>query len=115
MKNRGNYYKYKTKKWFEKQGYCCDYLEKLQRVYSNGQLIYVKRDLFASDILAFNQNEIIFCQVKSGKKDTGINIKKAIEEFSKYPFPKFVKKWIVLWRERQQEPDIIDVDEVKND
>jgi hypothetical protein len=108
MSEKGNYYKYKTKQWLTKQGYYADYLEKIQRVYSKGQLIYVKRDLFGADILAFNKDEIIFVQVKSGEKTTGINIKKAINEFLKYPFPDFVKLWIVVWRPKE-EPKIIDV------
>jgi hypothetical protein len=112
MSNKGNYYKYKTKQWLTKKGYCCDYLEKLQRVYSKGQLIYVKKDLFGADLIAFNKDELIFIQVKSGKRTTGINIKKAINEFLKYPFPDFVKLWIVIWRPKESEPEIIDVKEL---
>jgi len=117
MKNKGQYYKYKTKQWLEKQGYCADYLEKLQRVFAKGHLLYVKRDLFGADILAFKNNpdELIFIQVKSGEKETGINIKKALNEFLKYPFPSFVKLWIVIWRPRQSEPEIIDIKEILND
>jgi len=112
MSEKGNYYKYKTKQWLIKQSYCVDYLEKLQRVFSKGQLIYVKKDLFGADILAFNKDEMIFVQVKSGEKTTGINIKKAINEFLKYPFPDFVKLWIVVWRPKEKEPEIIDVREL---
>ena len=113
MANRGNYYKKKTKDWLVKEGYVCEYMEKLQRIYSKGRLIYVKRDLFASDILAMNGEDIIFVQVKSGKEGTGINLKKAYQEFEKYPFPKYVKRWIVIWRERQREPEIIEVNQEK--
>jgi hypothetical protein len=49
--------------------------------------------------------------VKSGEK-TGINIKKAINEFLKYPFPDFVKLWVVIWRKKEKEPEIIDVREL---
>lgn len=111
--NKGNYYKKKTKDWLTKEGYVCEYLEKLQRIYTKEKLIYVKRDLFGADILAFNKEKLIFVQVKSGSKTTGINIKKAIEEFSKYPFPDFVDRWIVIWKEKQKEPEIIDVKEVR--
>jgi len=121
--NRGNYYKRKTKEFMEKEGYFCEYLEKLQRVYTTkkvkdkkgkeikkGKIIYIKKDIFASDILCLGNGNIIFIQVKSGKKDTGINIKKAYEEFNKYPFPEYVKRWIVVWRERAREPEIIEVE-----
>lgn len=120
--NRGNYYKRKTKEWMEKEGYVCEYLEKLQRIYTTekakdkkgkeikkGKIIYIKRDLFGADLLCLGKGDIIFIQVKSGKKDTGINIKKAYEEFNKYPFPEYVKRWIVVWRERAREPEIIEV------
>lgn len=111
--NKGNYYKHKTKKFLENQGFCCEYLEKLQRIYSKGQLIWVKHDLFASDLLAMDGKKIIFIQVKSGKRTTGINIKKAIENFDKYPFPDFVDRWIVIWYEREKEPEIIDLKEIQ--
>lgn len=113
--NKGNYYKKKTKDFLEKQGFCCEYLEKLQRVYTGSKIIYVKRDLFGADLLAMNTEKIIFVQVKSGSPDTGINYKKAISEFQKYPFPSFVDRWIVIWRERQKEPEILDVKEVLQD
>ncbi|MCX7641220.1 MAG: hypothetical protein N2Z20_01120 [Elusimicrobiales bacterium] len=110
--NKGNYYKKKTKEFLEKQGFVCEYLEKLQRIYDKGKIIFVKRDIFASDILAVNKEKIIFVQVKSGSKNTGINYKKAIDEFLKYPFPEFVDRWIIIWKERQKEPQIIDIKEV---
>ena len=59
------------------------------------------------------KDKIIFVQVKSGGKNTSINIKKAIEEFNKYPFPKFIDRWIIVWQDRQREPDIIDMNEVQ--
>jgi len=110
--NRGNYYKYKTKKYFEKQGYNVEYLEKTFRIYSKGKLIPVKTDVFGADVLAMNKEEIIFMQVKGGKLKTGINIKKAIEEFNKYNYPRLVKRLIIVWREKAREPEIIDVDEM---
>lgn len=109
---KGNYYKKKTKEWLEKEGFYCEYLEKLQRIYTQGRIIYVKRDLFGSDLLAMNGEKIVFVQVKSGSKNTGINYKKAIEEFKKYPFPNFVDRWIIIWKERQKEPEIIDLKDI---
>jgi hypothetical protein len=120
---KGNYYKRKTKDFFVKQGYVVEYMEKLQRIVTTGEdkkgkekkqkLIWVKKDLFASDLLAIGNGEVIFIQVKSGNKTTGINIKKAVEEFNRYPFPDFVKRYIVVWRERQRDPEIIDTFEVE--
>lgn len=132
---KGNYYKRKTKDFFVKQGYVVEYMEKLQRIVTTltseligisitsgedkkgkekkQKLIWVKKDLFASDLLAIGNGEVIFIQVKSGNKTTGINIKKAVEEFNRYPFPDFVKRYIVVWRERQRDPEIIDTFEVE--
>jgi len=117
--NKGNYYKKKTKDWFIKEGYVCEYLEKLQRIFitpnkkNKGKLIYIKRDLFASDILAMKSDKVIFVQVKSGGKKTGIDIQKAIKEFNKYPFPKFIDRWIIVWQDRQREPEIIDMKDIQ--
>ncbi|HOM27321.1 MAG TPA: hypothetical protein PKV21_07430 [bacterium] len=110
--NKGNYYKKKTKEFLEKQGYVVEYLEKIQRIYTKGKLIFVKRDLFGADLIALSKQKCLFIQVKSGGKNTGINIKKAIEEFNKYPFPDFIDRWIVVWKERVKEPEIIDIKEI---
>lgn len=104
--NKGNYYKLKTKKWLVAQGYQCDYLERLQRLYTPKGVIFVKRDMFASDILAMNEEEIIFVQVKLGRK----NIASAYKEFAKFVFPPFVKRWIIVWEERARQPEIIPMD-----
>ncbi len=110
--NKGNYYKRKTKEFLEKEGYCCEYLEKLQRIMSGKKILHIKKDIFGADILALNSEKIIFIQVKSGKNTTGIAISKAIEEFNKYPFPAFVERWIVIWRERIKEPEIVNVNDI---
>jgi len=102
-----------TKDLLEKLGFKCEYLEKSQRIFTKNKLIFIKKDLFASDILAISKEKIIFIQVKGGKKKTGIDIKKAIQEFKKYPFPDCVDRWIVIWREREKEPTIIDLKEVQ--
>jgi len=104
---KGNYYKLKTKKWLTEQGYQCDYLEKLGRIFNpkTKSVIFVKRDMFASDILAMSKDDLIFVQVKFGKK----NIASAYKEFDKYVFPSFVKKWIVVWELRAREPEIIEI------
>lgn len=108
---KGNYYKLKTKKWFELKGYECEYLEKLQRIFTKGKVIWIKRDLFGADILAMKKpDEMIFCQVKLGKS----HVAEAYKEFAKHQFPDFVKLWIVVWEVRAKEPEIISV-EVDNE
>jgi hypothetical protein len=65
-----------------------------------GKLFAVHKDLFGSDLIAMNGKEIIFVQCKSVKGD----ISKAEKEFTKYPFPPLVQKWVVCWELRAREP-----------
>ena len=111
--NKGNYYKHKTKKWFESKGYYAEYLEKQQRFYDKkrNKVIFIKKDIAGADGMAMNENEIIFWNSKAGSSSKSAGIK----EFAKYPFPKFVKLWLVCWKERQREPEIIEVNESLNE
>lgn len=106
---KGNYYKYKTKKWFEDDGYYSEYLEKKQRIFTKGRVIFINRDLAGADGFAMNKNEIIFWQCKLNKT----HISDAIKEFNKYPFPDCVKRWIVVWEPRARAPHIVDVNEIE--
>lgn len=104
---KGNYYKVKTKKFFEKQGYKVEYLEKLQRIFNpkTKQTFYIKRDLFASDLLMVNTEVIIFANV-TDKGHRSDRMKKLMAE----PFPecKYIKRWIIYWELRAKEPTIIE-------
>ena len=104
--NKGNYYKTKTKKWFEADGYTCEYLEKLQHIFTKGKVIYIKRDLLGADILAVNDKEFILANVISNRGD----LAKHIKRFKDYPNPDFIKRLIVYWEVRAKEPEIIEVD-----
>ena len=106
--NKGSYYKLKTKKWLEKKGYQVSFLERLQSIYAGGKVLYVKRDQMASDLLAVSNSEIIFVQVKFGKKNTAA----AIKEFKKFEFPgeSCCLLWIVIWELRAREPEIVEVE-----
>lgn len=108
MTNKGNYYKLKTKKWFIKKGYACEYLEKLQRIVtsSGDGVIYIKRDIFGADGLAMNQDDIIFWNSKLGRK----NIAQGLKEFAKFPYPTVVRRWVIVWEYRAREPEVIEVE-----
>ncbi|HOE15453.1 MAG TPA: hypothetical protein PLH82_02100 [Candidatus Paceibacterota bacterium] len=110
---RGQYYKVKTKKHFEKLGYITEYLEKYRSIYTPRGIIRTKQDLFGSDGLSMNSKELIFWNSKfsSDKSSEKTAISKAKKEFSKYQFPKSneIKKVIVLWKLRQK-PIIMSVD-----
>ena len=109
MANKGNYYKYRTKSWLEKKGYKVGFLERMQRIYTKGRIIPVKKDQFASDLLAVSSDEIIFIQVKFNSKVESKNVAEAVKEFHKFAFPKWAKKWIVVWQPRIREPNIIEI------
>jgi len=106
MANKGNYYKVKTKKWFEADDYTVEYLEKLQHVYAKGKVIYIKRDLLGADGLAVNDNEFILWNSISNRGD----IAKHIKRFKEYPCPDFIKRYVILWESRAKEPELIEVD-----
>jgi len=104
---KGQQYKSKTKKWLESKGYQVCFLERIFMLFIKGRMIPIKKDQFASDLLAVSSTEIIFVQVKflSGKqKDNGIPA--AEKEFAKFVFPHFAQKWIVMWTPRVKEPMI---------
>ena len=107
-KSVGNYYKLRTKKWLESEGYQVGTLEKMFRIYDEKKkmALFVKRDQFASDLLAVSDKEVIFVQVKfnTARGKTA----EAIREFNKFSFPKFVSKWIVIWQKGASEPEIVE-------
>lgn len=102
---KGNYYRFKTKRWFQEQGYFAEYMEQNQRLYIKGRVIFVKRDIAGADGFAMNEKEIIFWQAKLNKE----NIAKAIKDFNKYPYPDCVQRWVVVWTPRAREPQIVEV------
>ena len=110
---KGNYYRQKTKKWFQDEGYYAEYLEKHQRIFSKGKVIFINRDIAGSDGFAMKADppQLIFWQCKLRK----VNIASALKEFAKFPFPHFVERWVVVWTPRQREPDIIKYEEKKED
>lgn len=102
---KGNYYKYKTKEWLVKEGYVVEYFEKNQRIVTGDRTIFIKRDMWGADVVAMNTESIVFVQVKLNKN----NVADAIKEFTKYPYPPFVKRWVVVWTPKQREPEIVEV------
>jgi len=110
MVNKGQYYKIKTKEYLVKKGYQVEYLEKLQRIYipEKKQVLFTKKDIFGADLVAMNENEIIFVNSKTGKS----NISTGIKEFMKFRYPKFVKRWLVVWTPKIREPEIVEVQNI---
>ena len=112
--SRGNYYKNKTKLYFEKLGYVTQITEFMcGRQIAPGKIIYSKRDVFGSDGISMNGKDIIFWNSKhcttNDPKNIATQIRKANKEFNQFPFPDSVKKQIVMWEPRKKVPQIISV------
>jgi len=108
--SRGNYYKRRTKEYYEKLGYTVQLTEFMCATVIKGRCFYRKIDIFGSDGIAMNGEEIIFWNSKATiDKNKGISWQKSTgkSEFAKYPFPKNVKLQLVIWEPRKQ-PIIID-------
>lgn len=114
---KGNYYRLKTKHYFEAKGFHVETVEKIQRIQgTRGKILYVKKDLLAADLIAMNHEQMIFVNSICNRSDLSSHIK----QFLKYPYPPFIDRWVVLWTPGQRakrgervEPEIFDVNEVK--
>lgn len=107
--SRGNYFKAKTKKYLEKLGYEVQLTEFMTtRPVGGGKVIYVKRDVFSSDGIAMNGEDIIFWNSKhattNDSKSTQMSQSK--KEYKSHAFPPFVKRAIFMWELRKKEPII---------
>jgi len=108
---KGSYNKLKTRKWYEQDGYTVYDLELKKSVWVKSRIIYTNCDTAGADLLAMraaiadDPGEIIFIQCKSNSSD----ISKATREFSRHPFPTFVKRHVVLWELRAREPKVIEL------
>ena len=114
MKNRGNYYKYRSKQWLIKQGYQVEYLERLQRIVTkSGKLLNIKRDMFCSDLMAISKDEVIFANSVFGR----LNIASHIKAYKALVLPKckHIKVWVLVWEIRAKDPEIIDCKEVEKE
>lgn len=105
---RGAYYKARTKKWMEQQGYAVAYLECVRWVYRpGGERIPTKVDQFGSDLLAMSRDRLIFIQVKCGSPDRP----KTLRKFGEYPFTRSpaILVWLVVWKLRARDPVVFDL------
>jgi len=109
--SRGNYYKTKTKAYFEKLGYTTQITEFMCGIQvAPNKIIYIKKDVFGSDGISMNEKEIIFWNSKHTLTGSIANEKSSgKKEFAKHPFPLSVKRQLVIWQPRQKNPTIIEV------
>ena len=100
--SKGNYYVKKTKEFLEKEGWVVEKSEINFKIWTPKGIFFKKKDLFGADLICINGKDIVFVQVKTNKVD----VNKGLAEFKKYPFPAFVKKWVVIWPVRAREPQV---------
>lgn len=106
--SRGSYYKKRTKDYYEDLGYQVQITEFMTTLVFGNKKIFKKIDIFGSDMIAMNGEEILFI---NSKHATDKDSKKAViyqgkKEFSKYKFPPFVKTILVIWEPRKK-PEIV--------
>ena len=108
---KGNYYRTRTKKWMEKQGFSVELAEHKSRSFyrdkETGELktFYSTHDIWGADLFAMDGDQFIAIQVKSNKGD----ISKGIKELVRHPYPEFIDLWVAYWPERAREPEIHEV------
>jgi len=103
---RGNYYKRKSKEYYESLGYIVQLTEFMCATVIKGRCFYRKIDIFGADGIAMNGNEIIFWNSKATTPEVKDGVSKmkssAKIEFEKYPFPKCVKLQAIIWQPREK-------------
>ena len=106
--SRGAAAKGKTKKWLEKQGFAVADLEVVRWLHTPRGRLPVKRDQFASDLLAIDATRVVFVQVKSGKQvGPATEFPDAMRAFAEHTFPACSEQWVVGWPFRAREPRVV--------
>jgi len=103
---KGQYWKTRTKRFLERAGYQVAFLERVLWIQGPAGRIPVKRDQFASDLLAVNRDEVVFVQVKGGLTWRS-QLAAARSAFTRFAFPVGTKQWIVCWAPRARRPEVI--------
>lgn len=108
--SRGTYYKNKTRTWFQKQGYFVVLTEYKTAIPIKGRMIWITRDLMASDGIAMSKekNQFILWNSKAAATDAGKSDRKwrGKKDFHRFPFPDCVERWVVIWKPRLSTPFI---------
>lgn len=112
--HQGNLYKKKTKEFFIKHGYECELVERNTAKFIPGRgIFYKKSDLFSSDGISMNGNNIVFWNAKSTEdisKRRNEVLKEAVASFRTHAFPMSVRKYVVIWAVGSRQPEIFDAD-----
>lgn len=119
---KGNYYRRRTQDWLESLGYVVEVLERTQRIFvrdrrdkrqdgkpSEPRVIFSKHDVWGADLVARNEDTLVFIQVKSNLGD----IARGMRELSHGPWPRWVGRWVVYWPRGRRLVDGPEIQEVR--
>lgn len=107
---KGAYYKARSRRWLEADGWTVFEMEVVRWVGrpGGGDRFPIKRDQLASDLGAMRGNRLAFIQVKGGKAASGRGIfPDAQRAFAQFAFPPWTEQWILAWAPRSREPRCI--------
>lgn len=108
--SRGAAAKGRTRKWLTARGYSVGDLEIVRWVYKHGRPAFaVKKDQWASDLLAVGHDTVIFVQVKSGESARGGTFPSARREFASFTFPTMARTIILGWPPDARVPRLVEV------
>lgn len=104
--SKGNYYVRRTIDWLESLGYVATRVEKQYRVIDkkrkgpdgNPLVIFVKRDLWGFDVVAFNDEHMVWVQVKAN----AAHVPDGLRSVAWTVWPPGVKRWVVWWPPRRR-------------
>jgi len=107
---RGNYYKVKSKEYYQALGYTVELTEFVTtRFIGKAKPIYVKKDVLKSDGIAYNEKEFILWNSKHTTTGSITNEKSSgKKDYATIKVPHFIKKHLIIWQPRQK-PIIIEV------
>ena len=108
---KGSYHKLKTKKWLEADGWVVGNAEQTSRIYVKDRVIFTKKDLFGADLVARNDEEEWWLQVKANQGD----IAKGLKQLGTHPCPRCacIRRSVIVWPNRRRikdGPDIYDLE-----
>jgi hypothetical protein len=100
MAGTGNYYKIKTRKFLEDEGWKVEYLEKMMRVITKDKrILFIKKDLLESDGYAYNDKQFVLWN-----STTKEHVAEHLRRYEAMGLPPFIDCWVVVWKPRSQDP-----------
>jgi len=103
---KGQYWQARSKRWLEAQHFVVEPLQLSGWIKTATGLRPIKRDAFASDLLAVSRRRTWFVQVRGGDSWRS-QLASARAAFAKYPLGAGESQVILGWEPRAREPEVI--------